>query len=99
MSWHLLWWDGHQGAAHGEHQDARVSVQLFVPPRLPGVEFWAIDYVPRVRQRMLRTSGDEQWRDMTPAEVAIVDTVIDRLVAACCQALGVVSHTSDGRAA
>jgi hypothetical protein len=89
MNWRMLWWDGNQGAAHGEHGVARVAVQLFIPPRLPGCEFWAIDYIPRIRQRMLRSSGDQQWREMTPAEVTLADDAIDRMVRLACQALGV----------
>jgi hypothetical protein len=88
VTWHMLWWDGNQGGAHGETAAARVAVQLFVPPRLPGVEFYAIDYIPRVRQRMLRSADDAEWREMSQAETELADAALDRMVRSAGEAIG-----------
>jgi hypothetical protein len=72
-----LFWDGHHGALRCGHQ-LRV---LAAPPTLPGVEgvlVEEIDYAPEVNVAQLREAGGN-WREMSPAEVASAQLLIESL--------------------
>jgi hypothetical protein len=72
-----LFWDGHHGALRCGHQ-LRL---LTAPPTLPGAEgvrIDQIDYAPEVNVAQLREPGGD-WREMSPAEVAGAQTLIETL--------------------
>ena len=70
-----LYWDGRHGAARNG-DDTRILVE---PPLLPGAEsLEEIDYAPEVDVAQLREAGGD-WREMSPAEVAGAQTLIETL--------------------
>lgn len=48
-------------------------------PRLPGVQFVEIEYVPRVNARVLAADDPEHWRPMTPHECEVADETLYRM--------------------
>jgi len=72
-----LFWDGHRGALRCGH---RLQV-LAMAPTLPGaesVQLEEIDYAPEVNVAQLREAGGP-WREMSPAEVAGAQSLIETL--------------------
>jgi hypothetical protein len=72
-----LFWDGHHGALRCGHQ---LQV-LASAPTLPGAESLQveeIDYAPEVNVAQLREAGGD-WREMSPAEVAAAQSLIETL--------------------
>ncbi len=80
-----LFWNGRQGAA----RSGRHTRVLGSAPILPGAETLhveEIDYAPEVNVAQLRETNDD-WRDMSEAEVAGAETLLAMLVAAESQPL------------
>jgi hypothetical protein len=72
-----LFWNGRQGAARSG-RNTRVLVKAPVLPGSETLRVDEIDYAPEVDVAQLRESGDD-WRDMSPAEVAGAETLLAML--------------------
>ncbi len=73
-----VFWNGH----HGALRSGRHTRRLFETPKLPGSETLnveEIDYAPEVDVAQLREAG-EDWREMSPSEVAGAETLLAMLV-------------------
>jgi hypothetical protein len=63
----------------GSAQCGDVTVYLKTCPRLPGMRFVEIEYVPRVKSRVLSEANSEDWREMTDLECTIADNALSRM--------------------
>ena len=72
-----LFWDGHHGALRCGHR-LRLLVAAPTLPGAEGVRVEEIDYAPEVDVAQLREAGGD-WREMSPAEVAGAQTLIETL--------------------
>ena len=72
-----LFWDGHHGAVRCGRQ-LRLLVAAPTLPGVQGVQVEEIDYAPEVDVAQLREPGGD-WREMSAAEVAGAQTLIETL--------------------
>jgi hypothetical protein len=63
----------------GSAMCGNVTMHLTHCPRLPGMRFVEIEYVPRVKNRVLAEANPDSWRDMTEIECQIADSALERM--------------------
>jgi hypothetical protein len=56
-----------------------VTVHFKTCPRLPGMRFVEIEYMPRVKSRMISEEDPDHWRDMSDLECLIADKALARM--------------------
>jgi hypothetical protein len=56
-----------------------VTVYFNTCPRLPGMRFIEIEYIPRVKRRVISEEEPENERNMTDLECTIADAALDRM--------------------
>ena len=70
----LFWRHGQGNASCGD-----VTVHLQTPPRLPGMRFVSIEYIPRVKRRVVSEDDPDHEREMTDIECLITDSALYRM--------------------
>lgn len=63
----------------GSAQCDGVTVHFKTCPRLPGMRFIEIEYMPRVKSRMLSEEDPDHWREMSEVECLIADSALERM--------------------
>jgi hypothetical protein len=66
----------------GSARCGNVTIQFQRCPRVPGMRFAEIEYVPRVHAQVLSEDDPEHWRPMSEVECLIVDKVLHEMLEA-----------------
>jgi hypothetical protein len=71
----FLWFRNGTGSA----TCGNVVLHFTACPRLPGMRFVEIEFMPRVKSRVLAEEDPEHWREMTDVECAIAESALQRM--------------------